>query len=88
MAKYLFYLSGENLKLAKEEVLSIVKSEKSILSKKLLLLKTKTKIKQKTLERLAYTKRVYDLLFSCSVDNLEENLGSFPWDKVYEKDFC
>ena len=48
MAKYLFYLSGENLKLAKEEVLSIVKSEKSILSKKLLLLKTKTKIKQKT----------------------------------------
>ena len=44
--KYIFQLSGENLKLAKEEVLSIADNKRSILIEKLLIidLDDKTKI--------------------------------------------
>ena len=118
----LFLLSGENAKLAKAEVLALVKcdrtqgfggsggtcffsphlvrGEKSTLEKgakaekinisnnedRVLILKSKENIKD-LITRLAYTKRIFKLLFSCKKKELIKKFENYPWEKIYQKNF-
>jgi len=118
---YLVLLSGENAKLAKAEVLALVKcdrtqgfggsggtcffsphlvrGEKSTLEKgaeakkinisniedKVLILKLEN-IKG-LINRLAYTKKIFKLLFSCKKKELIRKFENYPWEKIYQKNF-
>ncbi len=83
--KHAFLLSGENISLAKAEVLALLGKEKARLVDKLLFLDV-TDIKN--IDRLAYTNKVYSFLFSCKIKDLKKNMQNFNWQEVYKKDFC
>lgn len=83
--EYLFLLSGENVKLAKEEVLALIKCNYK-LDDRILILKEEKNI-QDVLKRLAYTKKIFSLLFYCKKSNLISNFENFDWNKIYKKDF-
>mgnify|MGYP001564171276 CR=1 FL=1 len=61
--EYLFLLSGENIKLAAQEVLSILETEKYINIGKLLIIRTDNLDIGELEKRLAFTKSIYRLLF-------------------------
>jgi len=82
--KYLFLLSGENINLAQQEVKAITNPTQSKLYKNLLLLQTNN---IKNISRLAYTKKVYKLLFISTFKNIKKDLENFNWQNVYKKDF-
>ena len=84
---YLFLLSGENVELAKEEVLSLIKYKNYFLKKRLLVIKTNKKLNGIE-ERLAFTHRIYLLLFESNLKNLIKNIENFDWKTIYKKDFC
>ncbi len=42
----------------------------------------------KSLSQLAYTRRVYQLLFTSTKNNLEKDITRFNWNSVYKKDFA
>lgn len=81
--KSMFYLSGENIPLAKEEVLAVTNAKSFELKDRLLILDSK-----KDYSNLAFTRSVCQLLFSCSKSDLEKKIKSFNWSKYYKKDFC
>ena len=81
--RQIFLLSKQNLDLSKQEVLSLTDDEHESVDN-LLIIDTKFK----DYERLAYTKRVYDLLFIAYKKDLEEKLENFDWKKVYKKNFA
>lgn len=82
--KYLFLLSGENIKLAKAEAEAITQPTNSKLYKNLLIIKTNN---IKNISRLAYTKKVYQLLFTSNLKNIKNNIKKFNWQSIYKKDF-
>lgn len=87
--KYAFLFSGEHIKLAKAEVLALFDKEKgkekAELANGLLFLEVRD---IKAADRLAFTNKVYSLLFSCAVKDLKERMARFNWQEVYRKDFC
>ena len=81
--KYVFLLSGENLELAKEEVLSIIESKKSKLIGKLLIVEAKEFIDADELSnRLALTKSIHKLLFQCNKKDLIQKIKDYDWDSI------
>ena len=85
MVKLLFYLSGENLGIAKAEVLALTNAEKFDLVDRFLVVDTN---KRGLEDRIAFSHRIYKLLFSCKPDDLVDKINSFNWNKVYRGDFC
>ncbi len=83
--KYLFLLSKEDLKLAKEEVLSLFNTRKHKLVDNLLFLDLKDTQKA---ERLAYTRKVYKYLFETNKKDLTKKIKDFDWQSIYKKDFA
>lgn len=81
--KLILLLSGENLELAKEEALAIAETRKYEQNKKILILDTKN-----NLQRLAFTKQIFQHLFSCKTKDLEKKIKKFDWQKIYQKNFC
>lgn len=81
--KLILFLSGENLELAREEALAVAETKKYVQDNKLLIFETKN-----NLRRLAFTKKVFQHLFSCKLKDLEEQIEKFNWQKVYKKNFC
>ena len=82
---YIFLLSKENLKLAKEEVLSLFNINKFKLINNLLLLDLKN---TQLADRLAYTKRIYQFLFKSNKKNLIKDAKEFDWQLIYKQNFC
>lgn len=86
---YIFLLSGENINLAKEEVLALGNYTKYKLIEKLLIIDTKKSIDiNKLSNRLAFTKSIHKLLFQCSRKDLINKLKNYDWNSVYKDDFC
>ncbi len=81
--KLILVLSGENLKLAKEEALALAETEKHTLEKNILLLET-----ENNLQRLAFTRQIFKHVFSCKTKDLEKTIKNFDWQKSYKKSFC
>lgn len=82
--QYLLLLSKENLKLAKEEALSIANTKNYKLIKNYLILKAKNK----DFSRLAFTKRIYQILFITQTKNISKKIKAFNFNKYYKKDFA
>jgi tRNA G10 N-methylase Trm11 len=80
----LFHLSGENLELAREEILSAgrVKSYRQI--RNVMIADTTY---DKAFDNLAYTHGIFEILFACNSDELAEEMGSFDFDRHYSGDF-
>lgn len=86
--KYVFLVSKENIALAKEEVLSLVNSKLYKLDKNLLILDINLNLVPFLANRLAYTKKIFRLLFSCKEKNLIKNMQNFNWQKIYKENFA
>ncbi len=82
--KQIFLLSAENIPLAKEEIIALAYPRKYELSDRILILESKFS----DFYRLAYTKRAYRFLFSCTPNLLLNEISRFDWNKTYKKDFC
>jgi len=82
--KYLFLLSKEDLKLAKEEVVSLLNVRKSRLINNLLLLESDN---IGLANRLAYTRKIYQYLFETNKKDLINKIKDFDWNSIYKKDF-
>ncbi len=83
--KYIFLLSKEDLRLAKEEVLSLFNVRKHRLIDNLLFLDLDN---INSADRLAYTKRIYQFLFETKKVDLTENIKEFNWQSIYKNNFC
>ena len=83
--KYLFLLSKENLRLAKEEILSLLKPRKHKTVKNLFILE---EADISLADRLAYTRSIHQLLFETTKDNLIEDIKNFNWKLIYKDNFC
>jgi len=81
---YVFLLSGENIRLAKAEALAFVKPYK--VEDRILILESKENI-QNLIKRLAYTRKIFKLLFSCSKKELIKKFENYDWNTIYKKDF-
>ncbi|MBW3022872.1 methyltransferase domain-containing protein [Candidatus Woesearchaeota archaeon] len=82
---YIFLLSKDNLKLAKAEAETLAgKAEYS--DDEIFLVKKEIDIKLLS-KRLAYTKMIFQELFSCPYKDLENKMQEFEWQKVYSENF-
>ena len=81
--KRIFLLSKHNLKLSQAEVLSIFEGKSKLIDNLLLIDTRKTYF-----NRLAYTKAVYQQLFSCKKKDLSKTILKFDWNKYYEHSFA
>ena len=81
----LFLLSKKNLELSKEEVIALTTEEYKLIDN-LLLLETNN-IKELA-KRLAFTKSIYELLFTANKKNLKDKIKAYDWNSIYKKDFC
>jgi len=84
---HLILLSGENLELARLEAESLLDLNDTRLIGSYLYCTIPTD-KMSIVNRLAYAKKVYEIVYATSRKNLEKSLESYPWINVYEKDFC
>ena len=83
--RYAFLLSKEDIKLAKEEVLSLLDIKKFRLVNNLLFLDLDD---IKLADRLAYTKKIYQFLFKSNKKNLIKEIKNFNWQSIYKGNFC
>ncbi|MBW3005118.1 methyltransferase domain-containing protein [Candidatus Woesearchaeota archaeon] len=81
--KLIFVLSKHNLELSKAEVLAIFPGKPQLIDNLLFLDTKKTYV-----ERLAYTKAVYQHLFTCNKKTLERAIKTFDWNKYYKHSFA
>ena len=84
--KKIFVLSKHNLNLAKEEVLSLLKTKDYELFDNILITEDKSKLKLEN--RLGYTHKIYKFLFKCNQKDFITNVENYAWEKIYKKDFC
>lgn len=83
--KHIFLLSKEDLKLAKEEILSLFNSKKSKIISNLLFMDLDN---IELANRLAYTRRIYQFLFETSEKDLIKEIKKYDWQSIYKKNFC
>ncbi|MBW3015103.1 methyltransferase domain-containing protein [Candidatus Woesearchaeota archaeon] len=89
MPKYIFYLSGENIDLAKYEILALTNPKKIQQFDNLLIisLDKKDKLPKNLHKRLAFTHSIYIFLFVTEISKLKSKIQSFPWQDHYNKNF-
>ncbi|MBR9699486.1 methyltransferase domain-containing protein [Candidatus Woesearchaeota archaeon] len=74
----LFLLSKENIGMAKAEVESIAGKGTS---------DGNFFLTRSSATQLGYTRKVFDVLFGCTKKELLKKMETYPWDKVYKKNF-
>ncbi len=84
---HLILLSGENLELAQLEAKTLLKLENTTLKENYLFCTIPTE-SMPFIDRLAYTKKVYEIMYTTTKKNLEASLKEYPWINCYEKNFC
>ncbi len=80
--KYIFLLSKEDLRLAKEEALSLLNIKKAKLVNNLLFLEANN---IELADRLAYTRKIYQFLFEAKEKDLTSTIPLKGVLKVYPK---
>jgi len=80
----LFHLSGENLDLAREEILALADAKKYEQHKNVLIVTSKYSA---LFERLAYTHGIYEVLFVSRAKDFMTDILHFNFNKHYKKDF-
>lgn len=80
--KNIFLLSGEQLDIAREEVLALAGTEDYWQFENVLLTEADFRY-----DRLAYTRKVYQFLFSCNYDELTDKMSRYNWKKIYKSAF-
>ena len=80
--KCIFLLSGENLDLAREEVLALAGTQDYWMFENVLILDADFRF-----DRLAMTRKVYQYLFECSSKELNKHMEAFDWKKIYQRNF-
>ena len=88
--KCIFFLSGDYLDLAKEEVISIFNIAEFRLLDRLMIADLKNSVKSlgKLIKKLALTKNIYKLLFECKIYELTDLMKEYDWDSIYRGNFC
>lgn len=86
--EHLFLLSGENIKLAAQEVLSILEIEKYKSVGKLLIIRADNPDIGELAKRLAFTKSIHQLLFQCNKADLIPKIKNYDWNSIYKGNFC
>ncbi len=81
--KYMFFLSGDNVELAKEEALAVANAKSSELYGRILV----ADCRKFNFKRLAFTHKVYKLVFVSGEKDLENNLKKTNWQKMYKDNF-
>jgi tRNA (guanine10-N2)-dimethyltransferase len=88
---HVLFLTKDNLELAKtesERLLELESLTMNTLKEDLLIMNiNKNHIKNKKYSRLAYARKLLELLFICNPKSIAEALESYEW-KCYKKDFC
>jgi tRNA (guanine10-N2)-dimethyltransferase len=82
--KKLFYLTGDHVEFAKQEVIALTDTKDFEHIGRILITDTDLNLGN----RLALTHSIHQFLFKCKHDKLLEQMKSFDWSSVYEKDFC
>ncbi|MFC1697815.1 DNA methyltransferase [Nanoarchaeota archaeon] len=84
--KLMFLLSGENLDLAREEVLALAqaKDNKYEQDENILILETE---KERLQSRLSFTHKIYKYLFKCNEKDLEKSMKEYNWQKIYRESY-
>jgi tRNA (guanine10-N2)-dimethyltransferase len=80
--KCIFLLSGENIPLAKAEVLALAGSDDHWIFENVLVMEADFRF-----DRLAMTRKVYNYLFETTHAELDRNMKNFDWKRVYERNF-
>ncbi len=80
--KCIFLLSGENLDMAREEVLALAGTQDYWQFENILIVEANFRF-----DRLALTHKVYRYLFECDYKDLNCKMESFDWKRVYKKNF-
>lgn len=84
---HILELSGENLELSRIEAESLLNLKDTQATGQYLACSIPT-INLDKIQRLAYTKKIYEVLYSTDVKNLEASLEVYPWKNYYRKNFC
>lgn len=79
---HLYKLNKQNIELSKAEVLALAKKQQHELVQGYLLLDKLVDFK-----RLAYTKKVYEILFETNKDSLFKDLRSYDFNTIYKESF-
>ncbi len=82
--KYAFVLSGENISLAKQEVLALAASDEFKRDGNILIVNCR----KFDFSRLAYCHEVIKLIFSCGKGRLEDSLSKVNWESHCKGTFC
>ncbi len=83
--KQIFYLSGEHIEIAREEVLALTNPKEFHQYERILILDSNS---INLSDRLAYTHTIYDYLFEINIKDLDKTVEKYNWQKIYKKDFC
>src|SRR3989338_8029127 len=83
--KQIFFLSGEHVDLAREEVLALTNSTKYHGYDRILIAENNM---QQLEKRLAYTHMIYDFLFESTPKNIKKDIQAYDWQKIYSRNFC
>jgi len=77
----LFLLSKENVQLAQGEAEALL--GRGNLVENLFLVNTK-----KSINRLAYTRMICNVLFECDKKDIEKKIKKYPWNKIVKGSFA
>lgn len=80
-------LSQENIELSELEASTLLEL-KAYTRKKHYLIGNIDKKNQKKISRLAYSKKVLEILFICNPKNMDNALYEYDFSKIYKKNFC
>ncbi|NQU78363.1 hypothetical protein HQ545_01200 [Candidatus Woesearchaeota archaeon] len=80
--KCIFLLSGEDLDMARDEVMALAGTEDHWMFDNVLVLDADFRF-----DRLSLTRKVYQHLFECSYADLDRMMAEYDWKKVYRNHF-
>jgi len=93
--KYAFLLSGENIDMAAAEALAVTQSKKHAIDSNLLVIERKKSGKSaeeffvnEMKVRLALSKSVSRIIFSCRENELKKKIEKYDWNSVCNGSFC
>ncbi|MEK6916774.1 MAG: DNA methyltransferase [Nanoarchaeota archaeon] len=81
--KQIFYLSKQNIELAKAEILSLLKPKEYKELEDLLMAENDLMLK----DRLGLTHSVYKFLFRCKEPDLPKKIDEYDWQSLYKENF-
>ena len=87
---YIFSLSGDYTRLAKEEITSLFSLKYCRVIGRLLIADMDSDEEEfnKAARRLSLTKKICRLLFECKAGELPQSMNKYDWNTVYRSDFC